>query len=304
MWLYLPITTLLLCSLHGAANSEASPTNVCGQTGFDPMGKRSFNHRIVGGTLAKVNSIPWIVSIRLGFSRKNHICGGTIIDVGDPKQSDIILTAAHCVFNEFEPDSIEIVAGEHDLKAKDQAEQLVEYEDFVIHPSYNHTSKENDIAVVKLKTPFKFGQGVQAACLPAAGEKLADGAQGLVAGWGRLREDDGLPPSQTLQQLVVPTVNSEKCLQLYKDVETPKFANDKTMLCAGFTEGGKDSCQGDSGGPLFFKNSKGSYVLQGVVSFGKGCARQGKAGVYARVSTYIDWIHQNIKKMSSVAKQG
>ncbi|KAK2589678.1 hypothetical protein QQS21_012640 [Conoideocrella luteorostrata] len=57
------------------------------------------------------------------------------------------------------------------------------------------------------------------------------------------------------------------------------------MICAGGEEGdeGKDSCQGDSGGPLIDAERK---TFVGIVSFGDGCARHGKPGVYTRVSKY------------------
>jgi secreted trypsin-like serine protease len=57
-------------------------------------------------------------------------------------------------------------------------------------------------------------------------------------------------------------------------------------------EGGVDTCQADSGGPKFGRTSGGVLRVVGTTSFGEGCARPGKPGVYARVAddTLRPWI--------------
>ena len=82
----------------------------------------------------------------------------------------------------------------------------------------------------------------------------------------------------------IPLITNLECDTAYKGQITER------MICAGLAAGGKDSCQGDSGGPLIVKDNKGKDVLVGVVSWGQGCAKPNKYGVYSNVASVADWI--------------
>jgi transmembrane serine protease 3 len=254
---------------------------------FDPEGQR-----IVGGVEVRPGSHPWIVSMQ---QYDRHFCGGTLIRVGSREESDIVVTAAHCVYDGIS--GLSIIAGAHNHDYPEKGQQSVRGVREVMHPQYDPVTTINDIAIIKLEKPIKFSPTVQPACLPQPGENVPDNAQGIVAGWGYTREG-AYETSRILMQVGVPVVNGQTCVSNYRS--TGMLISPKEMLCAGYSYGGKDSCQGDSGGPLVFQSGQG-YVLQGVVSFGEGCAQPGKPGVYARVSNYISWINSQVKSLSSLS---
>ena len=95
---------------------------------------------------------------------------------------------------------------------------------------------------------------------------------------------------QFLQQAKVPLISRGTCQAAYRDLG---YTISSRMRCAGYAKGGLDACQGDSGGPLVCsKNDK--WYLMGVVSWGVGCARKGRYGVYADMMDLKYWVQKTI----------
>ena len=88
-------------------------------------------------------------------------------------------------------------------------------------------------------------------------------------------------------QASVPLKSEDECSKSY-----PGRIHD-SMVCAGLDQGGIDACQGDSGGPMVCEYS-GKFYLEGVTSWGFGCARPGLYGVYADVRYLRKWIVQTM----------
>uniref|UniRef100_A0A2K5EAE3 Serine protease 27 n=1 Tax=Aotus nancymaae TaxID=37293 RepID=A0A2K5EAE3_AOTNA len=232
-------------------------------------------NRMVGGQDAQEGEWPWQVSIQRNGS---HFCGGSLI------AERWVLTAAHCFTNTSETSLYRLVQpGPHRVRPGEAVE----------------SNPLADVALVELEAPVTFTNYILPVCLPDPSVIFETGMKCWVTGWGSPSEQDLLPNPRILQKLAVPIIDTPKCNLLYsKDAEfgyQPKtIKND--MLCAGFEEGKKDACKGDSGGPLVCLVGQ-SWLQAGVISWGEGCARQNRPGVYIRVTAHHNWIHQIIPQL-------
>jgi secreted trypsin-like serine protease len=228
--------------------------------------------RIVGGEPTDIQKHPWQLALNIRRPNGTYLCGGSYI------AEKWVVSAAHCFRRSDPVDAINAKAGATNYVDKGVWSQV---DKFIIHEHYDRETYAHDIALMKLKA-------VPAArVLPLVDSSLTIpvGQPLEVTGWGSTTE--GGQVSKVLLRANVPYVDSATC-------NGPDSYGGRVlsgMMCAGHRGGGTDSCQGDSGGPLVWRTEAGP-VLVGVVSFGDGCARQLKFGVYTRVSLYRAWINQ------------
>ncbi|KAM9651193.1 trypsin-like [Trichechus inunguis] len=220
--------------------------------------------KMVGGEYCQ-NSLPYQVSLNLGY----HFYGDSLIS------DQWVVSTAHC----YKPE-IQVRQGEHNIEVLEGNKQFINSTKVIPHPKYKSVRYDNDIMLIKLSSPATINSWVSTVSLPTSAP-LA-GTECLISGWGNT-ESNGTNYPDLLQCLNATILSDSDCHNAYPGEIT------SNMICVGFLEGGKDSCQGDSGGPVVCNGE-----LQGIVSWGDGCALEGKPGVYTKVWNYVRWINQKI----------
>ncbi|XP_050801186.1 anionic trypsin-like [Gopherus flavomarginatus] len=218
--------------------------------------------KIVGGYTC---SVLYQVSLNSGY----HFCGGSLLN------NQWVVSAAHCYKSR-----IQVRLGEYNIDVLEGDEQFINSVKVIRHPKYNSRVLDNDIMLIKLATSAALNSRVATISLPSA--CVAAGTQCLISGWGNTLSSGSNYP-ELLQCVDAPVLTEAECSDAYPGQITTN------MICVGFLEGGKDSCQGDSGGPVVCNGE-----LQGIVSWGIGCALEGYPGVYTKVCNYVDWIEETI----------
>ncbi|KAM3613535.1 uncharacterized protein V6R79_001070 [Siganus canaliculatus] len=264
-------------------NAECDRVNDCSDNSDEAgcnCGTRPYKlNRIVGGQNAELGEWPWQVSLH--FLTNGHVCGASIIS------ERWLLSASHCFVTSSPANHVaanwQTYSGMQDQYKQDGVLRRP-VKRIISHPDYNQMTFDYDIALLELSEPLVFSNTIQPICLPASSHVFPAGMACWVTGWGALRE--GGQKAQLLQKASVKIINDTVCNVVTEGQVTSR------MLCSGFLAGGVDACQGDSGGPLVCFEESGKWFQAGIVSWGEGCARRNKPGVYTRVRKLRDWIRK------------
>ncbi|CAD5124535.1 DgyrCDS12813 [Dimorphilus gyrociliatus] len=252
--------------------------------------KKPISSRIVGGKETLEHQYPWQAFLLVSTNDQTFQCSGSLF------ASRWILTAAHCVTFSGTTVSnlqVKVFLGVHDLNDLSSHVQHG-IRKITVHKDYRHDYLTNveyyDIALIELSQEVAPSKKIQNATLSVS--EPSPNTICYVSGWGKTGFS---PNSNVLRRVSVPIISDSKCRQKYTDSWIKGH-----MLCAGYDNGGKDSCQGDSGGPLQCIIS-GSTNVVGIVSWGAGCAKPDKPGVYASVPHFRVWIEETMKGLLSSA---
>uniref|UniRef100_A0A3Q1BUZ3 Peptidase S1 domain-containing protein n=1 Tax=Amphiprion ocellaris TaxID=80972 RepID=A0A3Q1BUZ3_AMPOC len=231
-------TTVLLILLLPESESQ-----------LDVCGLASLNTRIVGGQDAPPGFWPWQVSVNSvgGF----QFCGGSLMN------NQWVLSAAHC-FSRVR--SAIVYVGRQSQQGSNPNEVSRTVSQIIIHPNYDSSTLNNDIALLRLSSSVTFSTYIAPVCLAASDSTFHAGVNTWVTGWGTIASGVSNPFPQNLMEVQVPIVGGRQCNCSYGVGQITD-----NMLCAGLPEGGRDSCQGYSGSPLMCKE-EGTWFQVAVLS--------------------------------------
>lgn len=232
------------------------------------------NEFIVDGTPISGLIAPFMSFLHLVTVTEDAYCSGTYLGDG------WILTAGHCAYEVLKITAFIGVS----VITQNMSDISYTASKIIIHPDFNTTTLENDVALLKLdENPI-----IPSVILNNGTESIdTPGNKCRILGYG-ITSDYNKEGLGVLREGNV-TIKDPKYFNEVDglDTNTIVIASGDFVDESGYVE---DTCGGDSGSPLLC----GKNILSGVTSWGIGCGNPMYPGVYTRISHYFDWIQKHI----------
>ena len=217
---------------------------------------------VVGGGNASPGEYPSVAEVTFG----PFLCTGTLIT------PDWVLSAGHCGSitgaavaspASWPPQLINVrIGGVTQSDGEQRSASQV-----IVHPNYLATSGY-DISLIRLSQSSTMAPTQVA----GAGERSiwTAGTLETIVGWGATEEGGDLPDN--LQEARVPITTDAYCAGAYSDFDP------KTMVCAGFPQGGVDTLPGRLGRPDVRPQLERHSPRRGHHELRRGLRAPGQAG--------------------------
>jgi hypothetical protein len=233
-----------------------------------------------GGGATGAGQFPW--QAMLCLSGVKHHCSGVLVT------KDCIVTAAHCIDPQTVIDkTLTVCLGRHCGNCSEsdgvRRPQCSSAFTTTSHPLYDRSSRDNDIAIMRLGSPVKCHcSNVMPICLPdntSDDDPTNTQMLGIVTGWGTVNSR-----SRCMKQGHVRLSTSRECQQGQQN-----HSISKSMKCS---LGYRDACEGDKGAPLVVQNMPygGRYMLAGLTSRVLNCETDNSLGIYTNIPSHLPWI--------------
>lgn len=252
---------------------------------------------VLDGRQAIRGQFPWLAAyIHNGETESGFICGGSLIS------QRLVITAAHCIHNKYEPlsnrrkpEEATFFFGKHNIESLTEDRNYIQSgaSEFHLHQDWKTDDNrfDADIAVVVLSRRIPFNKFIKPICLwtsTSSYEDIVD-RQGIISGWGKTEFDSISTAMPRWTKL--PVVSNENCIRSHPIFST--LTSDRTF-CAGIKNSITGPCNGDSGSG-FITQVNNKFYLRGIVSSSlynhvqQSCDTKNYA-VFTDVTKYTAWI--------------